>query len=342
MILVTIIAIAKETDQCKTFVLKSSEPLQYKAGQFITFLMEQNGITERRSYSFSSSPDIGEQPSITIKRNDNGIFSRWWIDEAKPGDQLEALHPAGAFTLAFQEKPRDIFLTAAGSGITPVYSIIKSALIKEKNSKIHLVYSNSTVSEAIFYEQIKLLEEQYPDQLTVDWFFSNHKDLLVARLSTYNLQRIISLRLKYSLKEALMFTCGPFYYMQMVQITCLSMGFEKQKIRRELFDINLLPPLPKRNFDTTDRWIKIRINNNTIPILVKWSQTILEAALQQGIDLPYNCASGKCSTCVCKIISGKIWMHYNEVLTDDDEEKGLVLTCTGHPVTNNVIIQLEK
>ena len=119
------------------------------------------------------------------------------------------------------------------------------------------------------------------------------------------------------------------------------MGFEKQKIRRELFDINLLPPLPKRNFDTTDRWIKIRINNNTIPILVKWSQTILEAALQQGIDLPYNCASGKCSTCVCKIISGKIWMHYNEVLTDDDEAKGFALTCTGHPASEGVIVHIS-
>lgn len=328
-----------ETPDAKTFVL-AGENISYKPGQFITFLFERKFVTERRSYSFSSSPDMGELPAITIKRTANGVISRWWLDEAKVNDQLTALEPAGVFTPVWQPSSRDIFLIAAGSGITPLFSILKSALKKEPGSKIHLVYSNNSRLSAIFYQDLLNLQKQFHAQLTIDWMFSDAQDLKVARLSTYNLQRVINERLVHGIKNALVYTCGPYDFMQMVQITSLTMGISNANFRRELFDINAIPPTSKRYFDTTDRTITITIAGTSFPILVKWNQTILQAAQEQGLNLPYNCGAGRCSNCLCKIVTGKIWMHYNEVLTEEDEANGYALTCTGHPVTEDLAIRI--
>ena len=137
-----------------------------------------------------------------------------------------------------------------------------------------------------------------------------------------------------------MYTCGPYDYMQMVQITCLTMGFSKAHIRKELFDINALPPLTKRYFDKTDRSINLLYQGNKFSLFVRYNETILDAALKKGIDIPFSCKAGKCSTCKCVVHSGAVWMHYNEVLTDDDEAKGFALTCTGHPASENVVIRI--
>lgn len=340
MLKLTIKKITRETDQCKTFQFITESKVDYEPGQFLTFLFYKNGKETRRSYSMSSSPFIDEDLAITIKATSNGEISRWWMLEAMVGDVLNALLPSGMFTITPQKKTRDIFLAAAGSGITPVFSIIKSLVKTEPTSHIILIYSNSNPSTAIFLEELQQMEDQYSNQLKIVWLFSNHKNLLYARLSTYNLQRIILEQLRYKMNDAIMYTCGPFSYMQMVQITCLTMGFLKTNFRRELFDINELPPLSKRYYDTMDRTVTISCDGISYSLLVPYKQTILEAALKKGIDLPYSCKAGRCSTCRCKVVSGKVWMHYNEVLTDEDEEMGIALTCTGHPASDKVMLEI--
>lgn len=332
--------IISETADAKTFVLYCNQPVSYRPGQFFTFLFQRHGHEIRRSYSLSSSPDTDAFLSITLKRVVNGEISGWWINEAKIGDRLTALPPAGIFTIDWQPTPRDIFLIAAGSGITPLYSILKSALVKEPWSRIHLIYSNSSQASGIFHNQLALLLQQHPTQLFIEWRFSNHKSLLRARLSTYNLQDILDKRLVYNKRNALVYTCGPYNFMLMVQITCLTMGFSRQNVRREIFDISPPPTNIRRYFDSNDRIISILYNQQKYTVNVRCNQSILDAALAHHIALPYSCKAGRCSTCRCKVLNGKVWMHYNEVLTDADEQEGLALTCTGHPASEGVIIEL--
>lgn len=340
MIKVTIASVKTVIPGTKTFVLDTQVPLKYKAGQFLTFLFQSNEKEARRSYSFSSAPGVDQKPAITIKRNTNGDYSRWWIDQARPGDELYALGPSGVFTIENPGEERDIFFAAAGSGITPVFSMIKWLLDRNTKSRIHLFYSNRQVHSTLFYEELKLLEASHPSQLHIEWFFSDNPDLLKARLSTYNLQRLLNQRFPVNPHTAMMFTCGPYDYMKMVQVTWLTMGFSKENFKRELYDLNIIPVERKNYYDKLDREIKIQYREKLFPVLVQWNETILDAALRYNIQIPYNCRGGVCSTCICRLESGKVWMHYNEVLTQADEDQGLVLVCTAHPVSGDVVINI--
>jgi ring-1,2-phenylacetyl-CoA epoxidase subunit PaaE len=203
-----------------------------------------------------------------------------------------------------------------------------------------LFYSNSNRRNAIFYEALQRLQQQFPEQLHIEWLFSNNADLKKARLSTYNLQELLNANLKYNPANALMLTCGPYYYMKMVEITWLTAGFVRNAFRKEIYDPENIIPASKRYYDKEDRLVTIRFNGNNHAVTVKWNETILDAALRHQIALPYNCKAGRCSACVCQLVSGKVWMHYNEVLTHEDEQRGLVLTCTGHPATEGVVISV--
>ena len=179
---------------------------------------------------------------------------------------------------------------------------------------------------------------QHPGQLNIVWLFSSALNIFEARLGTFNLQRIITENLQFEKQDALMYTCGPYNYMLMVQITCRSLGISESHIRRELFDI--IDPLPenKKYFDEKDRIVRMYFNKQKYVLDVPYNKSILQAALEKGIELPFNCKVGRCGTCVCKKLKGQIWMHNNEVLTDFDIEQGLALTCTGHPASDDVEI----
>ncbi|MES2778037.1 MAG: ferredoxin--NADP reductase [Bacteroidota bacterium] len=338
-----ITATRQETDSAKTLFLRAVEnmPLPYEAGQFLTFIFDQHGREVRRSYSLSSSPDNAEELSITVKQEPNGSISRWLVQHAKPGDILHALPPSGMFTIQPQTAPRDIFLIAAGSGIAPIYSILKTILIKEPGSHVILVYSNHNESTAIFYHQLIQLQQQHPKQLHIEFLFSNRQDIFKARLSAVSLEMLLQRHLHFEKHDALVYTCGPYYFMQMVQIVALTNGFAKENIRKEIFTIGTEAEASKQYYDHTDRTIILQYQGVTQELLVPYNKSILNAALDKGIDLPYSCRGGRCSTCKGRVLNGNVWMHYNEVLTDEDEANGLVLTCTGHPVSNDVVIQVN-
>jgi len=334
-------ATKQETALSKTFFLQPlhQQKIQYRAGQFLTFIFNQNGNEIRRSYSLSSSPDVDETISITVKQEPNGLISRWMLQQLQAGDILEALQPSGMFFLATQTAiPRDIFLIAAGSGIVPLYSILKSVLIKEPQSRVTLIYSNHRPEESIFREPLLLLQQQYAMQLHIEFLFSNNQDILKARLSAVLLQMLLERHLHFSKADAVVYTCGPYYFMQMVEIVALTNGYAKDHIRKEIFTIGGEAASAKQYYDHTDRTIELQYNGITQMLQVPYNKSILTAALENGINLPYSCRGGRCSTCKGQLLRGKIWMHYNEVLTDDDEANGLVLTCTGHPITNDVVL----
>lgn len=338
-----ITAIRPEAATVKTFVLEpeSGALISYKAGQFLTFLFRVNGEAIRRSYSFSSAPALHEPLSITTKRHANGAITRLMHDTLQVGDALQAFVPAGIFTI--EPEPlaeRDIFLIAAGTGIVPLFSLLKELLTVEKKSNLTLIYSNHQKSEAVFYNELLGWQQRFPQRLHIEFLFSDHQQILKARLSSTSLKMLLDKHQHFSRKQALLYTCGPYDFMQMVQIVALTHGFNPAHIRREIFTLPESTAPQPAFITTTDETITLIKGGVTYTLLVPYQQSILTAALKKGIELPYSCRAGRCSSCRAKVLQGKVIMHYNEVLTDADEAAGYTLTCTGHPVTADVVIEI--
>ncbi len=323
----------------KSFTLLPDEPLSYKPGQFLTFLFRDEHGEERRSYSLTSSPALNEPLSICIKRVDNGRFSRPLIDKASPGDTLLATRATGQFTLPEDlHNYRQFFFLAAGIGITPIYSLIKTLLHDHPDKEVILIYSNSNQEKAVFYQELLDLHKQYPQQFRLEFLFSSSPDLTKARLSKWLLPQLLNIYASENKSEQLFYTCGPFAYMRMVIIGLEEAGYHRSQIRRELFDTSRptprLQPPDKETHLVTFNW---EGNQHTFP--VTYPQTILQAARAHGLPIPFSCETGRCGSCTMHCTEGKVWMSYNEVLTDNDLAQGKILTCVGHPIFGNVKIE---
>ena len=330
----TIIA---ETTNAKTFILEPLDNWQpeYKPGQFLTLVFNTKHGEKRRSYSVSSSPT--EPLSITIKKVDNGEFSRLLNSHAKVGDILFTSGISGIFLLPDDlNKAQQYFFIAAGSGITPCFSMMKTILEKGE-SNIVLIYSNKSEDDAIFYKQLIKLKQQYSNRFKIEFLFSNIYDVEKSRLSNWLLNQLLDKYLSNQPANALFYLCGPFEYMRMVNITLLN-RIPPGNIFKENFSTlpRVIIPRPP---DTDAHLATIRINSNTYQLLVQYPLSVLATAKANKIMLPYSCEAGRCGSCVANCTSGKIWMAYNEVLTDDEIEKGRVLLCQSYPVGGDVEIE---
>lgn len=336
--------IIQETKNCKTFILESlnGENLIYKAGQFLTFIFDEAKGQQRRNYSLSSSPELNEPLSITIKRIANGIFSRKMVDSAKQGDQLTTIGANGFFTLPENiNYYQQLFLFAAGSGITPIYSILKTALHQYPYLKVVLIYSNKSEEDSIFYKTLHQLMKQYPQQLKIEWLFSNAFDHTKARLGNWLLNELLKRYVDAPLSNCLFYCCGPHSYMRMISITLLIAGVSKANIRKEEFVI-IPPAIQIQPPDLEAREITISINKNQYQFDSAYPNTILQSAMQAGIELPYSCETGRCGACAAICRKGNVWMKHNEVLTDEDIQQQKILTCTGYPVYGNVELDFDS
>ena len=328
----------------KTFVFERTDcnPLIYRAGQFLTFLIDLHGHEVRRSYSMSSAPETDEFPAITVKRIPNGEISRFWLDNVRVGDIFKSLQPSGRFTLEeSNDEPRDIVLIGAGSGITPLFSILKQALSTEKNSVVTLLYANQNENQTLFWNHIIEWQNRYPERLKVIHIHSQPSDEwngIRGRINNTRLEQLINKSLKFQSGKAKFFICGPFELMRSMEITLHYMGFSSDQIRKENFIIEKMPPSPPVSNPHT---IQLIFRGEEYSLLVPAHFTILDAALQAGIRLPYSCKGGRCSTCagICK--SGSLHMTVNEVLTDRDLEEGWVLTCSAYVDNDDVVLEIE-
>jgi ferredoxin-NADP reductase len=327
-------AIKWELPDTATFFLNevNGKRISYKAGQFITLVFTHHDKEIRRSYSLSSSPDE-DLLSITVKRIANGEISRFMLTKIKQGDVLNVVEPAGRFTITNFEAEKDILLFAAGSGIVPIFSQLKYVLNRPGNSRLTLVYSNLNNQSILFKNELDALTLKYPDRFRIIHRLSSEAN----RLNNLVVEQLVRSYVKTDLLKAEFYTCGPFSYMRMVRLTLLYMGIEPDQIRKENFVLETIPvaatPIiyPPRN-------ISIRFKDETYDLVVGENQSILQAALQNNINLPYSCLVGDCSTCAAKCIAGKVEMVKNNVLTDADLSLGWILTCTGHAVTDEVVI----
>ena len=327
-------AIKWETLDTATFYFaQSSEKIDYLAGQFITLVFTHHREEIRRSYSLSSSPDE-DLLSITVKRISNGEISRFMLTKIQPGDLINAVEPSGRFTVTDFTSPKDIVLFAGGSGVTPVYSQLKYILNRPGKSKLTLIYSSQDVKAVLFKTELDQLSTQHPDRLKIIYLLSSEG----KRLTNIMVEQLVRQHAQFNLNKAEFYLCGPFTYMRMIRLTLLYMGLAPRQIRKENFVIETVA-VSTTPINYPPKKIKIKFNNETHDLVVGENQSILQAALQNDIPLPYSCRAGICSACSAKCSSGRVQMAVNDVLTDLDMAQGWILTCTGHPVTDDVVIE---
>ena len=327
-------AIKWELPDTATFLFSevSGKKIAYKAGQFITLIFDHHNEEIRRSYSLSSSPDENLL-AITVKRIANGEISRFLLTKIKSGDILKAEAPAGKFTLSESQAEKDIVLFAAGSGITPIFSQLKYALNRPGKSKFTLIYSSRDAVSILFADELNALATDHPGRLNIINLLSSEAN----RLNNIKVEQLVKQTTQSGLLDTEFYLCGPFTYMRMIRLTLLYMGIEPAHIRKENFVLETVS-VTDSLINFPPQTIRINFKNESYDLVVGENQSILQAALQNGIQLPYSCRNGICSACTALCKSGGIEMVKNDVLTDLDLSQGWVLTCTGHPVKDDVVI----
>ncbi len=331
-----------------------AEPFSYEAGQFLTFLISLHGRILRRSYSIASTPGVDPFLSVTIKRLPNGEVSRHLLDHCKVGDLLSSLPPFGRFTLATHPgRQRNIFFIAAGSGMVPIFSLLKKALNEEPLSRITLLSQDRNEHTLLYWKSLEELERRYPSRFK--WFplLSRPLDgkMTSRRITNILLEELIHRQLALfpgnvspgsgwqESPETMMgpgslfYLCGPLPFMRMAQFTLRLMGFADSSIKKESFMVDFVPGPPFFP-DYSPRNATIHFGHRTYAIQVVYPDSILTAALRAGIPLPYSCRGGRCSSCAARCLKGRVKMSINEVLSEKDLREGWVLTCVGYSETD--------
>lgn len=337
----TVTRLTPEAKDTISYVLEETgnESITYEAGQFLTFLFDYHGQEIRRSFSLGTTPGIDPQLFITVKKKENGAISRFILEHWTVGTQVQSLPPAGRFQLATHPAfQRQVFFLAAGSGITPIFALLKKLLHKEPHSRAVLLYQNHDENNIIYHHALQQLQAQYGQRLTRVDLLSHPigQDLPHQRLNNGLLEIIVNRHQQAGVQPTQYYTCGPASFMRMVQFTLRVMGIPAEQLHKENFTVDALPP-PAFNIDTTPRKVQVRQGARIHEFDVVYPQTILAAALQQHVKLPYSCKGGRCSACTARCLSGDVQLYMNEVLTADDLQKGLVLTCVGYALTDLVL-----
>ena len=329
---IRIVSVRQETPLASTYLIEnvSGEPVLYKAGQFITLLLNIDGKEARRSYSFSSTPGVNKHAAFTVQRVTNGFVSRYLLDHLQPGDVLECLTASGKFVVTDADKP--FCFIAAGSGITPVFSLVKW-LLNFSNAPIVLICQNRNELLSIFHDELLQLQKQYAHRLELIELFSQPMNPFVrpARLNNHLLERLLLQHLPAG--ENYYYLCGPIAFMRMAEFTLRLMGVSPGAIRKEIFEPPR-PPLAPLFIDAGEQQVVIHHGEKVYRYSTQYPDSILQSALLNDIQLPFSCMGGRCSTCALQLVSGKIHMTMNEVLTEKDIADGLVLTCVGYALTD--------
>lgn len=335
--------IKEEVKGFKTFVFEENHNIKYIAGQYLTLVTQKGEQEIRRSYSFTSAPVLKEPLTIGVKRIQQGYFSQLLVDHARPHDELITTGSGGLFVLPENMQTyQQIFFFAAGIGITPIYSLLKTALHHFSHLSIVLVYSNNSPATTIFSEELRHLKFEYTDRFHLEFLFSNAPDLSTARLHRELLIRLLN---RFSIADhapTLFYTCGPHPYMRMCIYVLQQLHVPSDNIKKENFLLDQVRPPELMPPDKETHKAIIRYGANEYQVPVHYPDSILHAAKKQGIMLPYSCETGRCGNCLARRINGQVWLSYNEVLTDKELSQGLTLTCVGHPVGGDVELEINE
>lgn len=337
---VRIKGIRQETRDCKSYVVEAvnGSKIDYKAGQFLTVIVQLHGQEVRRSYSICSCPGVDEDLFFAIKRVENGELSRYLLDTLQVDDIIECLPPTGRFVIDTPDSDQSVFI-AAGSGITPCFSLIKHLLYNFSHHRVLLIYQNRDEEEAIFQDELVGLTQQFPS-FTLHEVYSSPRDHHTHHSLRLNNNLLERLLLQYVEQRSVRFyLCGPESFMRMAEFTLKVMGYNQELIRKENF--YAVAPPPPFMVDKTPHEVTIHFRGKTEKIQVGYPSNILEVALKHHIKLPFSCRGGRCSTCTARCTSGKVKMSINDVLTPKDLADGLILPCVAYPETD-VEIRYEE
>jgi len=314
---------------------------KFLAGQYLNLKLTLDGIEIRRAYSICSTPESGEL-RIAIKSVKNGYFSKFANEQLTIGKVLEIGTPEGKFSFepdASRQKNYAAFV--AGSGITPVMSILQTVLAKEPKSTFVLVYGNKTPEDTIFYNQLHELQQKYIGRFFVQYVFSkqNIEDQLFGRIEKSTVNYV--LKTKHKEKEFDKFyLCGPEEMINLVSATLRENNVKEKDIKFELFSASIAEKAISKALEGHTKLTIILDSDETI-IEMSPKQNVLEAALKQGLDAPYSCQGGICSSCLARIKEGTAEMKKNTILTDKEIADGLILTCQAHPTSAELVIDYD-
>ncbi len=346
--------IRTETDECKSIALDVPEELitdfQYKQGQYITFKQEINGEELRRSYSICSSPLDGEL-RVAVKQIEDGRFSTFANQVLQEGDVLEAMPPLGNFyTELNPDNQKSYIAFSAGSGITPVLSIIKTTLQTEPNSRFKLFYANRNVASIIFKEEIEGLKNIFLDRFEVYHFLTREMQdipLFNGRFDDEKMEQLSNTLFSTEHTDEY-FLCGPEEMILGIQDFLKSKEVDNKKIHFELFT----SPGEKKVKSKKREEEKLSGKVSQITVidsgsryvfnLSRGTDNILDAAMKTGADLPFACKGGVCCTCKAKVLEGSVDMEVNYALEPEEVEQGYVLTCQAFPTSEKVVVDFDS
>lgn len=321
----------------------------YQQGQHLTLRALIDGEDVRRSYSICSAVQ-DEQLRVAIKRTPGGLFSTWANESLQPGATLEVMPPMGHFNVPLEpESERHYLAFAAGSGITPILSIIKTTLQAEPKSRFTLVYGNRASSSVIFRDELTDLKDMYMGRLKLVYVMSREQqdiELFNGRITGEKCSAFLKHWIDIQDIDVA-FICGPEDMMHGVSKSLQEAGMAKEKIRIELFAASI----PKH--EHKPRKIEAGAANQTEVTVImdgsaasftmdKDKESILDAGLRAGIDMRYSCKGGVCSTCRCKVVEGNVEMDVNYALEDYEVARGFVLSCQAFPITDKVIVDFDQ
>jgi ring-1,2-phenylacetyl-CoA epoxidase subunit PaaE len=336
--------IVKETYNAVSILFDIPSDLQktyaFTAGQYVTVRTEVNNETIRRAYSICSSEKSGDL-RIAIKAIKNGVFSNHAFQSLNLGDSLDVTPPEGTFKLNTDNKALKNYLGfAAGSGITPILSMIKTVLENEPKSTFTLVYGNKSNQETIFKEELDALTQKFIARLNIKYVFSQEeiKGAEFGRIDKATVHSIVREKFNHlDFDEA--FLCGPEKMIQTVSTSLTENGFLKENIHFELFFSSTNTEEISNHEGVSE--ITVVVDDEETTFSMDKNDTLLAASLRNNLDVPYSCQGGVCSSCMCKVTEGKARMTSNSILSESDLEEGLVLSCLAHPTTEKITIDFD-
>lgn len=344
--------IRKETADCVSILFDVPVPLQkdfsFTQGQSLTLRALINGEEVRRTYSLCSSPLEGEW-RVAVKKVEGGLFSGFANEKLRAGDSLEVMQPVGRFFTPLDPGHQKQYLAlAAGSGITPVLSIIKTTLLTEPNSHFTLVYGNRNRASILFFEELESLKNRFMGRLSLLHVLSRERTdtpVHFGRIGPEKLEELGKLIPYEGIDEV--FLCGPEDMIFSAKEFLEQKGVDKKKIHFELFTAagparthsRSVPSGPGSPKST----ISIKADGRSFDVQVPFNSdtSILDAALQQGADLPYACKGGMCCTCKARLLEGEVSMDVHWGLEEEEVEQGFILTCQSHPRTEKVVVDFD-
>lgn len=308
--------------------------IHYLPGQYITLRLELDGEVYFRSYSLCSSPRLDAEMSIGIRRVKGGILSNYLADTARPEMELEVLVPRGRFFLdnSVKEK-RHIILLAGGSGITPLFSILRSTLFNEPESRVSLLLTDHGEEYVMLKAGIEQLEKKFADRFHVQYRFTTND----GRFTKEDVASFLQKRILPD-EDKLAFLCGPTGLMEIFHQALGQVHFPSEHIFQELFTENIDEQQRRELVDGMTRQVTLKLRDKVYEFSVPPGSTVLDAAMDRGISVPHSCKQGTCASCLSVLSAGTVVMAKKGALLDFEREQGKILTCQAQPTSDDVFI----